>query len=266
MTPKVGIGIITCNREKFFRECLKSVLKSRVDVIVAVNDGKVYDSNIPGIKKINFIQHQENKGVGVSKNEALKYLYDLGCEHIFLIEDDIIIKDPEVYYRYIDLAKESGIWHLMYGYHGPANKTQDKKPNPRIVVEYKNTKLALNHHCVGAFCYYHRNVIKTVGYNDEAFVNAWEHVEHSYRCVKTGLLPGYWWWPDVANSYDLLDEQACSEDNSAIRPRSDWQTNIQEGAQHFTNKHGHSPVSVPNLTQNNILERLKFINKHYSKA
>ena len=88
-------------------------MKSRVDVIVAVNDGKVYNSNIPGIKKINFIQHQENKGVGVSKNEALKYLYDLGCEHIFLIEDDIIIKDPEVYYRYIDLAKESGIKHKI---------------------------------------------------------------------------------------------------------------------------------------------------------
>jgi len=64
----------------------------------------------------------------------------------------------------------------------------------------------------------------------------------------------------------LLDEQACSEDNSAIRPRADWQKNIQEGAQHFVNKHRYTPVQVPNISQEDILARLKLINKHYSKA
>ena len=30
-------------------------------------------------------------------------------------------------------------------------------------------------------------------------------------------LPAYWWWPDVANRYDYLDELACSEVSSVHR-------------------------------------------------
>lgn len=263
---KIGVGIITCDREKFFKACLKSVVSSKADIIVAVNDGRPLDSNIPYIKKINAIQHTSNKGVGVSKNDAMKYLVQAGCEHIFLIEDDILVKDPDIYHKYINAAKKSGIWHMMYGYHGPANKYPDKRPNPRKLIKYDdNVTIALNRHCVGAFCYYHKNLLKHVGYMDETFVNAWEHVEHSYRCVKAGLLPGYWWWPDVACSTELLEEQACSEDNSSIRPRDDWQENIEQGAKHFVSKHTYSPVAVPDLPEDKVVEIVNKINKHYSK-
>tara|TARA_R100000278_G_scaffold30687_3_gene28308 strand:- start:198 stop:1004 length:807 start_codon:yes stop_codon:yes gene_type:complete len=266
MNPKIGIGIVTCNRENFFRKCLESVVNSKADIIVAVNDGKPLDPNIKYLKKINCIQHETNKGVGISKNDAMKFLVNAGCEHIFIIEDDIIIKDSDIYNKYINVAKNSGIWHLMYAYHGPANKMPNKEPNPRKVITYEDgTSLSLNRHCVGAFCYYHKNILKHVGYMDETFVNAWEHVEHSYRCVKNGLLPGYWWWPDVGNSTELLDEQACSEDNSTIRPRDDWQKNIQEGAEYFASKHTYSPIAVPDLPGDKVVEVLEKINKHYSK-
>lgn len=263
MNGKTGIGIITCNRQDFYERCYDSVINSEVDEIVTVNDGDEYSVDTSSHP---YIHHEQNKGVGISKNRAMKHLLEKGCDHIFLIEDDIIIKDPTVYGKYINTAKETGVWHMMYGYHGPANKTVDKAPNPRLVIEYNNNiKLALNRHCVGAFCYYFKGVLNNVGLNDERFTNAWEHVEHSYRHVKMGLLPGYWWWPDVADSYNLLDEQACSEDSSAIRPRSDWQDNIQNGAQYFQSKHGHSPVAVPDLSQDQILEKLKQINKLYKK-
>ena len=108
---------------------------------------------------------------------------------------------------------------------------------------------------------------------DETYKNAWEHVDHSYQIVKAGLLPAYWWWPDVANSYDYLGEQACSEDSSSIRwegdtdktPRKDWQENIQTGAQHFYMKNKFPPGSVPDIESPEVQQNLNFIQQTYSK-
>ena len=81
-------------------------------------------------------------------------------------------------------------------------------------------------------------MLSNVGLMDEAYKNAWEHVDHSYNIAKAGWIPAFWYWPDVADSYNYLDEQACSEEveHGAIRNRSDWQDNIYTGAEHFKQK------------------------------
>ena len=252
---KIGLGIVTCNREDFYVECLNHVPMDIVDELVTVNDGDKYSTTSD-----NFIQHETNKGVGISKNDALKFLIEKDCTHLFLIEDDILIKDKNVFKKYIEAVNITGMKHFMFGYHGPANKDDSKNPNPRLVVEYsKDLSIAFNIHCVGAFCYYHKSVIDKVGLMDENYTNAWEHVDHSYDIVKQGFIPAYWWWPDLSDSYNYLDEQACSEENSAIRPRADWKTNIETGAQHFINKHYYSPINIPDTSDQDILEKLKLI-------
>ena len=269
MRSKIGVGIVTCNREDFFKKCYESIPLDKVDELVIVNDGKPY-SLVP--REGYLIQHKANKGVGISKNDALKYLIEKDCTLLFLIEDDIIIKNPDVFEKYINTAEVSGLWHLMYGYHGPANKINGNI-NPRTIIDYKDEKVALNQHCVGAFCFYHVNIIKKLGLMDEKFKNAWEHLEHSYRIVNAGLIPAYWWWPDVANSYDYLDELACSEDNSTIRwedaerkiSKTDWQENIQKGAEYFYSVYKCSPTTVPDTPLQGVTERLKQIKKNYSR-
>lgn len=259
---KVGLGIITCNRQPFYQQCIDSISLDCVDELITINDGAAYFDHKPvGY----FVQHSENKGVGVSKNEALQYLLDKGCDHLFLIEDDIIVKDNEVFQKYINTAAATGMWHLMFGYHGPANKDQNKNPNPRAIAEIRGQKVALNRHCVGAFCYYHRAILNHIGLMDEEYVNAWEHVDHSYQIVKAGLLPAFWWWPDVENSCDYLDELACSEVSSTIRPRPDWKDNIITGANHFKNKHGYIPGQIPDTSPEDIDKKLNFIKDNYSK-
>lgn len=261
---KIGLGIITCNREDFLRKCYKSVPVDKLQAFVIVNDGKKLKGKY---KKADVIQHKQNKGVGVSKNDALKFLLEKDCEHLFLIEDDIFITNNDVFRAYIKAADETGIKHFMFGYHGPANKTGSKgQPTPRLFIEYKNNiKIALNTHCVGAFCYFHKTVLDKIGLFDEAYNNVWEHVDHSYCAVKAGLIPGYWWWPDIANSCDYLDEQACSEefDKGVIRKQSDWELNLTDGARHFFAKHQYMPNTVPDLSPDDIYNNLKQIKKEY---
>ena len=119
----------------------------------------------------------------------------------------------------------------------------------------------------------YKGVIKNIGLMDEQYKNAWEHVDHSYQIVKAGLLPAYWWWPDVANSYDYLGEQACSEESSSIRwegdndktPKKDWEENIQVGAQHFYNKNNFPPGGVPDTDSEGIKQKIDFIQRTYSR-
>lgn len=261
----IGVGIITCNRQAFFEKCLRSVINtSAYDELVIVNDGEPYPESVYLDGALtNVIQHKRNTGVGIAKNDALQYLYEKGCDDIFLIEDDILISDPNVFSDYITTSRLTGIQHLMFGYHGPANKVNGV-PNPRLKVMYApGFGLALNQHCVGAFCYYTRRVIESVGLNDTNLVNAFEHVEHTYRIWKEAkLTTPFWWFADIYDSYKYLNEQACSEVSSVIRPRADWQLNIQMAASHYTRKHGFGPVQTPDHTQEQIVEFLKERKKH----
>ena len=265
MKPKIGVGVITCNREEFCKKLIKSI--PEVDAIVAVNDGHMYASatydgageNAYNIK-IHHTLVRGGEGVGKAKNKALRALLEQKCDYYFIIEDDMLIKNPEVFNAYIECSKATGLHHLLFGYHGPANKI-DGHPAPRLIVDYGSTKIALNQHCVGSFCMYTHQLLTEVGCMDEKYVNAWEHVDHSYRISKFGYIPGYWWWPDLANSCEYIDEQACSEVNSTIRPRKDWQQNIQEGAAYFYEKHKYYPVTIPDLTADQVKGKLKEIYK-----
>jgi len=251
---KVGIGYCTYKRKDNWK---RLVLKQEwASEFVVVNDGTPYpDGTYPEFCHI--IQHKNNRGIGVSKNDAMKHLLSKGCEHIFLVEDDIIIKDPACFQKYIDLSKVSGIKHLNYGYHGPANLANDK-PNPKFGIEYDdNNKMAINFHCVGAFSYYHRSVLEQVGLMDETFVNAWEHVEHSYRIIRRKMHPPFWNFADVWESNRFFDEIGTVDTTSVIRKDNVHQRNIQLGMQYFQAKHGTAILSIPDTPKNLVYEFLE---------
>ena len=151
------------------------------------------------------------------------------AEHIFIVEDDIVAKNSDVFNEYIRARNVTGIQHFCFAYHGPANKNgiSGGKACPRYIIDYGSVKISINAHSVGAFCYYSKDVLDKIGLIDEDFVNAFEHVEHSYRIAKAEYTTPYWNWPDLANSMDYLDEIECSEKSSSIRPRKDWMENIK---------------------------------------
>ena len=124
---KIGLGIVTHNRPDYFKEIIKHVPVDVVDELVIVNDGTPYTgADSPGV----LIQHDTNKGVGVSKNDALRHLQSRGCEHFFLMEDDIIIKNKAVFEQYIRASKLTGIQHFNYSQHGWMNrKIIDNRPS-----------------------------------------------------------------------------------------------------------------------------------------
>jgi len=278
MNNKIGLGIVTCNKPDRLAQSGATVPVDMLDEIVIVNDGEPYDS-YPIECKV--IQHKKNMCVGVAKNSAMRHLMQAGCDHIFIMEDDVIIKDPRVFKAYIEAAEKSGIWHMNYALQGPANRKQvtqqpmnvekrheldqESEPNPRAVIDYDGTDIAFYPNSVGAFSYFYRGVIKAVGYHDEKFKNAWEHVEHTYRIIKAGLHPPFWWFADIANSGEYLTDIPGCIENSTIAHTPEWMSNFQQGMAWFKYKHQSTPQELPDTPSEQVLAKLDFIKNHYAK-
>jgi glycosyltransferase involved in cell wall biosynthesis len=260
MSKKIGLGIMTYNRPDYFKKIFSSVPKDKVDELVVVNDGTPYDFSIDA----NLIQHETNKGIGISKNDAMKHLLDKGCEYIFLMEDDIIINDPNVFSAYINASEETGIQHFNYSQHGLMNKFPNSEtPNPRVKIDYRNdVSVELYPHCVGAFCFYTKKCLDKVGLMDEKFYNATEHLEHTYNVIKSDMHPPFWWFADIANSNKYLSDIPWSVSTSTISSSPKHRETVQKGLNYFYEKHGVELLRIPSLPIDAVQNKLKQIYKN----
>jgi GT2 family glycosyltransferase len=271
---KIGVGIITCNRPEYLANLLATIPNNIIDEIVVINDGKRLDGF--DLDKGVMLDNPQNLGVGKSKNRALKHLYEKGCDYMFLLEDDMLILDKRVFEKYIEASQRSGIQHFNYGPGSPFNRKQDIKnfdlhnrhllnqhsePNPKIVIDYgKGVKISLFEHTVAMFSFFTRKVIEKVGYIDEAYYNAWEHVDHTYCIIKAGYHPPFWWFADIYNSEKYLTEAPGAIDNSSIANKQEqWLKNVTNGREIYLKKHGHYPNQPPYVSKEDVIKELKKI-------
>jgi len=260
---KIGIGIIAGFRDELYRKCLVSIPDLIVEEIIVVNDNpnSTYEKLLSETKIIN---NDTNLGVGKSKNKALQYLLDSGCEHIFLIEDDIFVKNVDVFEKYIKASKITGIQHFNFSQHGMMNKSwPGGQPNPRVVIDYKYAKLPLYPHCVGAFSYYSRRCLETVGLIDERYYNACEHVDHTLEIIKSGMHPPFWYFADIENSWEYLGDDEWSLEKSTISSNPNHKQMMNDADVIFRGKHGCVPVDIKLLDVNKMGVDLKEIKKKY---
>lgn len=239
MKEKIGVGIVTCDRPAFLKKCIKSINKDWYDELVIINDGfqRIEQSGM------NIINNEVNQGVGKSKNKAIKFLLERGCEHIFLVEDDVIFLQ-NAFEAYIEASKKTRVKHFNYCLHGQDNK-QNNTPNPRKIFEIRGQRVALYFNVYGACSYYHRSVLEEIGLIDEVYINAMEHVDHTMIAINYKYHPPFRWFIDLENSNQYIVDQDYHHDKSTIR-RGNWMENFRKGVERFKQKHN---VDVTNPVQ-----------------
>jgi GT2 family glycosyltransferase len=278
MSTKIGVGIITCDRPDYLKGLLDSLSSTNIDCLYIINDGrplKEHKFNIELNKNICLHeQTPQRQGVAKAKNRAIRYLINNNCDYIFLIEDDIHIKNKTIFEKYIEASKTTGIQHFNYGPGTPFNRKQnvhfdlhnrhtleqESEPDPRLIIDYGEVKIALYTHVAGMLSFFTKQVIEKVGYFDERFYNAWEHVDHTYRIIKAGYHPPFWWFADIENSHKYIGEAKEAINNSAIAKQSqEWIENVHKGRELYLQKHGHYPNQPPLSTKEEVILKLKKI-------
>jgi GT2 family glycosyltransferase len=272
MKNKIGVGIVTYNRPEMLLKLLNGLVLCPIDLLVVVNDGFPFADNYLYNYPIDkVIQNETNIGVGASKNKLFNELLAAGCEHIFIIEDDMRIKRHDIFEAYIAAAETTGIEHFMFAYHGSMNKINNKEINPRVTINYSDgVAISLHLYAVGSFCYYTKKVLEDVGLMDESYFNAFEHIDHSYRIALKGYTTPFLAWADIANSLDYICEQSDTMDSSVIWTRVDSINHVHEAAKIFEKKFGYSPAKdntppdTPPREVFKLLDKLKKENVTYS--
>lgn len=223
---KKALGIITCDRPDYFKKCINSIPKN-IEAIV-INDGKLVHSNLP------VFHNKTNIGVGRSKNLALSYFYKKGIEHIFLIEDDMIIKDDNVFDVYIETAAKNNIKHLNFGLSAKNNPLLEKKNGMDL---YKNP--------YAGFSYFHNSIIERVGFFDDQFYNALEHIDYTLRISLAGLHTPLPFYADIEDSYKYLNNVEENFKGSIIRKNyPQFKVWISKAIELFIIKWGIHPAKI----------------------
>lgn len=252
---KIGVAVITYNRLGYLTQCLEALPFNKIDECIVIKDGGGEQYNLKSNDNYFFYEYETNGGNCRSKNKAFEYLLEKKCKHIFLIEDDMLIKDSDIFHKYIETAYKTGIYHLMY------LKVSDNILYKRATID----GIDLHKNPQGSFMYALDGVIKHVGMWDLGFKNAFTHVDWTYRVILKNLITPFWWFPDIENSQNFIEEIPGSTKNSSITNKEKYKENWDISAKHWVEKYGYFTNVIPDSSFEDVKKRMDLLKKTYAK-
>ena len=211
-STRIGIAITTHNRPEVLKRAIEQHMKHLPSgaLVVVIDDGSKPASVVP--VGVQLLRHETSLGIVASKNASLSALMDVGCEHLFLWDDDawpiadnwhlpyIESPEPHLAYQFLDLAG--------------CNKLND------MAELYRDDKHVAYTGQRGVMLYYHRSAIEKVGGFDPVYGRGmYEHPDLALRIHNAGLTS--WAFADVIGSEKLIHSMDEYEEGARSIPRSD---------------------------------------------
>jgi glycosyltransferase involved in cell wall biosynthesis len=188
----IGIAVTTKNRRDIALRCVSEWEKylPQESKFIIVDDNS--DEPFLGAD----YRFEKNAGIAIAKNKCIELLE--GCEHIFLVDDDVWPISQLWWVPYV----QSKQVHFCYTFQTGSTLISTLKP---IKGELLKSSTAVR----GCMMYYHKSVFERVGGFRNDFIGyGWEHIEFTNRIYNSGLTPER--YLDVPHSESLfysLDQQ-----------------------------------------------------------
>lgn len=258
------IGILTYDREDFCLNLLKSIQDlTGIDVMILKDgEGTEYtDSYWNSVPHGTFFKEQkENHGIGFNKKSIMDFARKEKYEHLYLIEDDVMIKDVNVFHYCQSFSSVSGLCHFNW------NSPTEALKSPKFSINYdsKGENVAsVNHNCSGCFQYFNKQGLDSCDI-DLAYLNAWEHVDLEMQLCFQGLIPAFWNFVSPNNLGDMLEMQDTGN-RSTITGKDNYESNVANGAEYFIKKWGCFVTDIKSPTTEIVAYQLKQIQLKYGK-
>lgn len=176
----IGIAVTTYNRNEITKVTLSNIKKFLPEgaKLIVVDDGS--DKPFPNAD----YTFKENVGTPIAKNKCLELLYDAGCNHIFLFDNDCYPVVENWHIPYIESPENHLNYTFKYDYEEKKGHKVHSSPN-------------------GCMMYFNKKVIDVVGGIDLGFkkYGHW-HGAYSNRIHNAGLTS--FPFMDVIDSYNLF--------------------------------------------------------------
>ena len=262
---KVGIGIITCNRKDSFASLFNAICSANDidDVVIVKNLEYDYLENDPQklidnakseyLKDFHYVHETKKLGIAHNKNLAARHLLENGCEHIFIVEDDIKLKDVSVFRKYVETAKEFKLEHLNFGRSFDTMILHDWL-KPVATIGGKSHKLDIFNRLSGDFSYFTANALRIAGLYNEKYINALDHCEHTYRMSLLGFYTPFYAFADIENSTDYIEDTGT---HTTIQHDSQHEVDVQNAFKLFVQTYGKTLKDVKYPTQEELVNFLR---------
>lgn len=190
LNTKIGVGVTTADPDKYLSHMVKW------DGLIIFNTDQI--------------------SIARDKNKLIKQLYVLGCDYIFIFDDDTFpIKDGWAEF-FVDAAEKNCVNHFVLAndFHFGSGKKLCED-----LTSYESG--------AGCMLFLTRKVIETVGYINTAYGKyGWEHLSYSYRIFRGALAPSPGTavdgWEEYIYAYDL---QKGKETDFV---KTEWQTEAEK--------------------------------------
>lgn len=189
---KIGIAISTHNRYDIFKKTYEEMTKFLPSgaVLVVIDDA----SSTP-VPEATF-RFNQNVGIARTKNKCFELLYDAGCEHFFLFDDDCYPLVDDWYKPYIE-SREPHLNYIFVNF-----KSKPSSLNDTLKI-YTDGKINAYSHTRGCMCYFKRICLDKLG-GMSLLYGKWgfEHPDLSNRIYNAGLTS--FKYMDVVDSDKLI--------------------------------------------------------------
>ena len=252
---KIGVGIVTYNSENYYTELYNSIDQTKINHLVTVNGGEEYTKQYGS----HWIQHTVNKYPAVCRNDAIVALLKEDCDHIFIIEDDMIIQDSSIFEKYIEASKKSGLKYFSF-VSTSWESGEPYKRTPRLTVQYsKEVSVSFYKNMCNEFTYHHRSCYDKVGLYDSQFRDPFD-IDMAYRESQEDYAAPFWWFADITNSdFYIKNNPIAVSRLQGERPDGNREQRIQEQWNLFRKKHNLFVPEIPSAERHSVLEKLKRI-------
>lgn len=191
--PSIGIGITTHNRYGIFKKTYQEIKR------FAPSNAKIVVVDDASENPVPEATYRFNKNVGIAraKNKCFELLYNAGCEHFFLFDDDCYPVVEGWYEPYVN-SREPHLNYIFEEFVG------DNKPalNDTLLL-YQDSNIKAYSHVRGCMCYYKRICLDVCGGMSPLFGRwGYEHPDLSNRIYNAGLTS--FRYMDVPGSSDLF--------------------------------------------------------------
>lgn len=251
---EIGIGIIDIYDDDSLMKCVKSLETSAPHNLVynyIISNRKTPLKNFKYDKKIT-----HHVSMATLRNHCLASFRTLGLKYLFLINSNVIIKDPEFIPKIIKTASAFGTW-IMTGYQKTPTVLDDSESNQSLCV---NTKLNTD------FLFLRSGVIGSLGYFDERYVNTkdLDVLDYINKARKTEIYPKHPFHPTIGDYIEYTDSKIEKIEHSDILDTNNKSVGFSYGYFHHQHKYIPDHDEIKSLSKDDLMVFMGDLQKNYS--